>query len=387
MKTKSASTTTIDPYEAGLELGSALSETAPEAIILFSSVHYADFSELFEGLYDGLDTRDVTIFGGTGDGFYESSQVESIGASAMAFNSEGAVHWQLITEDGVAADSFDAGARCGRKLCREARDATLAFMMTGMECDGTELIKALQNEYPKPIIGGIAGDDRQFNKGYVFANGEAFTDSIAVLTLTGDVGFASNLGSGWTPVGRTAPVDLCKGNLISRIGGQTTVEFINQQFGSPPVGGDAVIALAAYGQSESGNFAMRTPYQVHDDTGGVTYFGSLKQGTPVRVCFATRDDVVNGVNETLKGIPELDFEPQAAVVITCAGRKWILGHRTSEEVARLRPNLPRDLPLIGLPTYGEFAPYPKEDGSYSESVFHNVTYIVTLIGTKKRVPA
>lgn len=386
MKTKSASTTTIDPYEAGLELGSTLSPTKPEAIILFSSVHYADFSELFEGLYDGLDTRDVTIFGGTGDGFYESSLVESIGASALAFNSNGVINWTLVIEDGVSADSFAAGQRCGRKLCQQASDASLAFIMTGMECDGTQLIKALQREYPKPCIGGIAGDNRRFDKGYVFANGVAYTDAIAVLTMSGEVGFASNLGSGWTPVGQTAPVDLCKGNLISRIGGQTTVEFISQQFGSAPAAGDPVIALAAYGQSETDNFTMRTPYQVHEDTGAITYFGSVSQGTPVRVCFATRDDVVNGVNETLKGIPDLDFEPQAALVITCAGRKWILGHRTSEEVSRLRPNLPKDLPLIGLPTYGEFAPYLKEDGTYSESVFHNVTYIVTLIGTKKAVP-
>lgn len=180
------------------------------------------------------------------------------------------------------------------------------------------------------------------------------------------------------------PVDLCKGNLISRIGGQTAVEFINEEFGAGPAGGDPVIALAAYGQSESDQFAMRTPYQVDNENGAITYFGSVAEGTPVRVCFATRDDVINGVNETLEGIPELDFEPQAAIVITCAGRKWILGHQTSEEVSRLRPNLPEGLPLIGLPTYGEFAPYLKDDGTYSESVFHNVTYIVTLIGQRSK---
>ena len=384
MKTQSACTTAIDPYEAGLELGGTLNSTQPEAIILFSSVHYADFEELFEGLYDGLETRDVTIFGGTGDGFYESSKVESIGASALAFNSGGTIQWKLTLEDGVSADSFDAGQRCGRKLCAEASDASLAFIMTGMACDGTQLIKALQREYPKPCIGGIAGDNRQFDKGYVFANGVAYTDAIAALTLSGDIAFASNLGSGWTPIGRTASVDLCKGNVISRIGGQTTVEFINQQFGAAPAGGDPVVALAAYGQSETANFAMRTPYQVDNDTGAITYFGSVTQGTPVRVCFATREDVVNGVNETLKGIPELDFKPEAAIVITCAGRKWILGHQTSEEVKRLRPNLPKDLSLIGLPTYGEFAPYLKDDGTYSESVFHNVTYIVTLIGQRSK---
>lgn len=205
MKTQSACTTAIDPYEAGLELGNALSQTQPEAIILFSSVHYADFEELFEGLYDALETRDVTIFGGTGDGFYESSKVESIGASAMAFNSGGTIRWQLIVEDGVSADSFDAGQRCGRTLCQEASDASLAFIMTGMECDGTELIRALQREYPKPCIGGIAGDNRQFDTGYVFANGVAHTDVVAALTLTGDIAFTSNLGSGWTPIGRTAP--------------------------------------------------------------------------------------------------------------------------------------------------------------------------------------
>ena len=40
MRTQSAQTHQSDPYRAGLELGEALAECAPEVVFLFSSIHY-----------------------------------------------------------------------------------------------------------------------------------------------------------------------------------------------------------------------------------------------------------------------------------------------------------------------------------------------------------
>ena len=102
----------------------------------------------------------------------------------------------------------------------------------------------------------------------------------------------------------------------------------------------------------------------------------------MRVCYATREDVINGVHEALDGLPELDFEPTAALIISCAGRKWILGNRTKEEVERILPSLPPSLPLIGLPAFGEIAPHRQNSGAYSGTYFHNVTYIITLLGLR-----
>lgn len=74
MRYVSAKSILTDPYRAGIEIGKALAPISPEVLLLFASTSYEpDFSDFFEALYDALGTTSVIIFGGTGDGIYETS--------------------------------------------------------------------------------------------------------------------------------------------------------------------------------------------------------------------------------------------------------------------------------------------------------------------------
>ena len=384
MKSKSISTINIDPYEAGTEIGDALSDIQPEAIIMFASVHYADFSDLFDGIYDSLGTREVVILGGTGDGFYETTRVENVGVCALGFNSGGKIKWNLAVESEQSKDSFGAAQRCAQAIVDQAgNDLKLSFVMAGMAGDGEYLTAGIRSVMETPCIGGLTGDDRQYQQGIVFVNGQVYEDAIAILGLSGPLAFEVNTASGWRPIGQTGLVEKANGIEIAQIGGLSTTEFVNQQFGKPPTEADmGVLTMAVYQDPNSDKFAVRSPYKVDAETGAITYFASIQEGTPVRVCYATREDVINGVHEALDGLPELDFEPTAALIISCAGRKWILGNRTKEEVERILPSLPPSLPLVGLPTFGEIAPYRQDSGAYSGTYFHNVTYVIALLGLR-----
>ena len=112
----SVSSVLPDAYRAGCEVGEALADLRPELVLLFSSVDYGeDFDQLFEGLYDGLGTRDVRIFGGTGDGICERSGVFEQGVAALALSTEGAVRWTIDLVQGVGADSFASANDCARR--------------------------------------------------------------------------------------------------------------------------------------------------------------------------------------------------------------------------------------------------------------------------------
>ncbi len=384
MKTKSFSTSNIDPYEAGMEIGQAFKDIKPEAIIMFASVNYADFSELYEGIYDELGNKDVIIFGGTGDGYYESDRVENVGVGALAFNSQGKVEWTVDVEAGLAEDSFRTGQACAQKIKNAAADEIkLAFVMAGMSGDGAKMTAGIRTEFSAPCVGGLTGDDRHFQHGIVLVNGRMHEDAIGILALSGDVQFAMNLASGWAPVGEIATVEEAEGNRIFKIDGMSTVDFIHKQFGKPPSEVDiTTLSMAAYQQPECETYVMRTPFKMDED-GSLTYFGSVEEGTPVRVCTATREEVLGGVSEALQGLPELDFDPSAALIISCAGRKWVLGERTKEELERTSSELKPTLPLLGLPSFGEIAPHKNEDGTYTGTYFHNVTFIILLLGGSK----
>jgi hypothetical protein len=67
----------------------------------------------------------------------------------------------------------------------------------------------------------------------------------------------------------------------------------------------------------------------------VTTFGNVEQGTVVRVCSASRGDVLSGVKDAMLGLAfdSLGFTPSAAIIVSCAGRKWLLADRGEKELA------------------------------------------------------
>ena len=93
MRALSATSTRVDAYEAGREIGEALAELGPELVVVFSSIHY-DFADQHEGIIDGLGREDVLIFGGTGDGFFETSSSSDVGVAAPPWRK---IRWPLET--------------------------------------------------------------------------------------------------------------------------------------------------------------------------------------------------------------------------------------------------------------------------------------------------
>jgi hypothetical protein len=126
-------------------------------------------------------------------------------------------------------------------------------------------------------------------------------------------------------------------------------------------------------------FVLRTPSAVDERTGEINLFGRIPQGATVQVCRATMADVLGGVDAALGDVEQGGFTPAAALFITCAGRRWLLTESGREEVERVRQRL-GDVPFIGLPSFGEIAPFRRSDGSYTAPLFHNVTFVACVLG-------
>ena len=386
MRYVSSKSILTDPYRAGLEIGAALAPISPEVILLFASMSYdPDFSDFFEALYDALGTESVIVFGGTGDGIYETSGAENYGVSALGISSDGRVSWSTAMEQGVQADSFSTARACARKALASCTAPT-GFRMVladGVKADGHAIAGGIAAEIPGHFFGGLTSDDRKFTSSKLFLNGTEYEDAVAILTGCGDLGFAVNAASGWTPVGREGVVEDNQGCEIRTISGQTAQEFMAGALGKPLGEADiAIVPLAAYQAGSTEHFFLRTTSHLHADTGAVTTFGSVEKGTVVRVCSASRDDVISGVTDTMRGLTldSLGFVPSAAIIISCAGRKWLLADRGEKEISAFFEHLGYSIPLIGFPSLGEISPFRLFDGTYTTVNFHNVTFVVCLLG-------
>src|SRR4030067_3416824 len=198
---------------------------------------------------------------------------------------------------------------------------------------------------------------------------------------SGEVSHSINAASGWSPIGTTGIIEECEGNSIRRISGVSAQTFMKEQLGKPLGEADlGLIPLSTYPSEGPGCFSLRTPSHLDPHTGAINLFGSIDQGTSVRVCTATREEVIKGVSIAVEGLNLEKAEGIAAVVISCAGRKWLLEDQGKGEVERILATLGRKIPLVGFPSFGEIGPFRKPDGTYTGTFFHNVTFVVCTIG-------
>lgn len=386
MRAESFHTTTLESYAAGSELGEALAPCEPEAILLFVSIHY-DFDDLLAGLDDALQQLDPrpVVFGVTGDGFLERSGNSDHGVAGLALHTGGRVRFYSATQTGATEAPFEAAARCAETIRAEAGDELrLALVLATHATDGPKAAAGVRSVLDVPLIGGLGGDDRRFQHSVVLCDGRAQQDAIGILGFAGELDFALNAASGWRPIGTMGTVDVCRGTTLERIGGQSAVRFIEDRLGTQASDLDlGIVSFAVEGDSRADeHFFLRALAGIDAERGEVTTFGAIDQGARVRVCLATVDQVLDGTNEAIAGLGEVPFEPAAALVMSCAGRKWILGDRAREETERILAHLGGPLPLIGLPSHGELGPFRQADGTYTPSYFHNVTMVIALLGSE-----
>ena len=173
-----------------------------------------------------------------------------------------------------------------------------------------------------------------------------------------------------------------RGSTVERISGMTPQAFLREQIGKAPGETDlGIVPLATYhAEGGNGHYFLRTPSHFDPETGAATMFGSLEKNAEVRVCTATREDVLRAVEDAMRVTKSAGFEPCGALVVSCAGRKWLLEEGTSAEVEKVLAAVGRRIPLVGLPSFGEIGPFRDAAGKYSPSFFHNVTFVVCLFG-------
>ena len=381
MRYCSASSWAADPYRAGVELGQRLEPLPPEIVLLFCTVHYIEeFHDLLAGLRDVLGPG-VLVCGGTGDGIYESAGAENHGVCALAIQTEGQSKWKAALVHGVQSDSALAVENAVSQVQAElGAPISLAFILAdGMKADGSQIAAQLGRLLQVPCFGGLSGDDRQFKRCPVFLNEQIATDAVLLLAASGRVPIRLNAASGWKPVGDFGRVTQADGQVLVEIDGRPASAFLQDQAGKT-VGGMGLTALplAEYTSDNSDQFVLRSASQVATD-GRVTLFGRISRGSRVRICHATLDEILGGVDSALRSVTAGDFTPGAVVVISCASRKWLLAENGREEVERTVRRLGM-LPLIGIPSYGEIAPFRCADGACSRLLFHNMTFVVSVLG-------
>jgi len=381
MRALSASTTVTDRYRAGVVLGEELSPLKPEVVFLFSSLQYGVDAELLEGLDDALETPGVVVVGNTGDGFYERGRVSNLGAAALALHSDGKVAWKVGSATGARADARGCTRTALARMKESAGGSSPAFgfMCADFRADGSLIEAVLQEETEAPFVGGLAADDYRFQRSSLFLGREVLEDAVVVLGAYGEVPFEIAVGNSLRAVGTAGRVSEAKGRSVRSIEGLSAMDFIQRETGKPALSSDMGIVTFSISDPQRPEVKrLRSVLPgVEVATGAVGLLGGIEQGQSVQVCLANPEDLVREVYDIAAHVRHLS--PVAALVVSCAGRKETLGKHIEHEVRALSQAFPAGLPLAGFPSFGEFGPL-REQGRLTRSFFHNMTYVVLLIG-------
>ena len=228
------------------------------------------------------------------------------------------------------------------------------------------------------VVGGGAGRDDLGATGatYQFRNERVESTAAAILLLAGDVAVSSAVGTGWTVLGPSGVVTKAQYGLIEEIDGRPAEQFLR--------GYIDVSARSAPGNplavhdADSDDWYLRVVLGA-DERGALRIPGGVSVGATVQLTTTNPQQMLVATSEAVQrahaAFPP-DAEPSAALIFSCAVRKYMLGTRSGHEVAAAQAGLPPSLPIAGMYCIGEIAP----TGDSTTSHFLNETFVTVLIG-------
>lgn len=334
-----------------------------------------DHAVLCASVYEALGgipiigcTTDGELSGGCG--FHEDSAVLVLFASEKITIRAGLGRSASLDPESAARQAIRMASEPGDPV-----PSLCIVLADGLSSSGSDVTRALTDLLGAsvPLVGALAGDQSQFRScAQVFA-GQVFHDVIPVLMFYGPLAVGIGVGSGWRPVGRKVPVTSCEGNVMSRIGGQTAVDFYESFLGENVVL-NPEYPLMVYERGGDSSY-IRSPLVSRPD-GAIQFAGEVPQGAHVCIAEASRTSVVEGCKESARSALSAlgGRPPDGALVFSCAARRMVLGTRAHEEAGCVEEVAP-GVPFGGFYSYGEIAPQSSGAGSR----FHNETFITVFL--------
>jgi hypothetical protein len=277
-----------------------------------------------------------------------------------------------------AADSQVVGERLAKALLGEGLRHILVIA-EGVQINGSELLAGMRPLLPEgvTVTGGLAGDAARFEKTCVCFDGVGYDHHVAAIGFYGDrlvVGHGSM--GGWDPFGPERRITRSKGNVLYELDGGSALALYKEYLG--PHAADLPASGLLFPLDlilEDGTRLVRTILGIDEATGSLTFAGDVPEGARAQLMKANFDRLVDGAQGAADGahVALGRTPPALAVLISCVGRKLVLGQRIEEEVEAVREVFGPTVPLTGFYSYGEISP----SGVTARCELHNQTMTIT----------
>ena len=275
------------------------------------------------------------------------------------------------------ADSEHVGVTLGAQLADP--QLRCAFVLSdGIRVNGSALVRGLRRALADDVVitGGLAGDGARFGATLVGGGGEP---QVGAVVAVGFYGAAFRVGhgsvGGWEPFGPQRTITRAHDNVLRELDGEPALALYKRYLGKDAAGlpGSALhfpLAIRRSGQTDAE--LVRTVLSVDEAEQSMTFAGDVPEGASVQLMRGSMARLVSGARaaaERARG----DESTTLAVLVSCIGRKLLMGQRASDEVEAVASALGPAAVTLGFYSYGEFSPHSVT----GRCELHNQTMTVT----------
>jgi len=235
-----------------------------------------------------------------------------------------------------------------------------------------------------PVVGGMSADRVVENKEswstYQFYGNQVLSDAVPVLLFGGPLIYSLGVESGWSPIGKKSRVTRVESNVLYELDGKPAFELYTHYLGDvmrDNMSGLGSYPLAVYEEGLD-KFYLRVARDADPATGTITFLGEIPDGANVQITQAIRDEVIDGVRQSVKSAMSKypGKSPAMAMMFSCTGRKIALGTKTKEEFIKAQEGIDMPIPMTGFYTFGEIGPV----SGHTQARYHNTTFVTLLLG-------
>ena len=357
--------------------------TGAHLVLYFASRAAMADEQIHDRLRGGFP--DALLLGCSTGGHAQSDDIRDDGGVGVAIRFA-TTSLRLVHEDGAdPAGSRACGRRLGERLAGPGLSGVL-LLSDGLHVNGSALAAGLSEALGPtvPVSGGLAGDGPAFGTTLIGA-GEAAPAPrrVAALGLYGDaVRLGHGSGGGWERFGPERRITRAAGNDLMELDGAPALDLYERYLGEEAAGlpGTALLyPLRIWDPRQPEHAVVRTVLGVDRAERSMTFAGDMPQGWKAQLMRGGIDRLAAGAAEaarqaavTCDGAAEGD---SLAILVSCIGRRLLMGQRTGEEIEAVAAQFPPGTPLLGFYSYGEVSPRPG-DGACE---LHNQTMTVTLL--------
>ena len=278
-----------------------------------------------------------------------------------------------------AEDSEEAGAALGRQL--STPDLRHVFVLSdGLLVNGSRLTASLRAHLPDGVhaTGGLAGDGARFQRTIAGLGGDIGSGRVVAVGFYGDaIRVSYGSAGGWQPFGPKRLITRATGNMLHELDGQPALALYKRYLGDRAAGLPAsglLFPLQLLPDDSAADGLVRTILAINEETQSLTFAGDMPVGHFCRLMKAGGDALVEGASTAAKQAFAPVNGPRAALLVSCVGRKLVLGQRVEEEVEAVLAKLGADVHAAGFYSYGEISPA----GLIHGCELHNQTMTLTV---------